>query len=98
MYKLLPRSKLVIEKGATGFYKETSIQHLFAYNVGAHDATIDLSKIALGDAPTELDSYKLSKVKYTYKDNKWDDGSSTGVETEVLADVNALKAETFKEE
>ena len=66
--------------GALKPYKLTSAQHLFAYNVGAHEVTVDWSKIPLKDSPAALDVYKLEKAKYIYKDNKWEASELSQVE------------------
>ena len=49
----------------------TSIEHLFAYNVEATNITIDWSKITLGEAPSELERYKLAKNIYYWNGTNW---------------------------
>ena len=49
----------------------SAVQHLFAYNTGANNITIDWSTISLGDAPTQLDEYKLNNSIYTFVNGSW---------------------------
>ena len=49
----------------------SAVQHLFAYNTGANNITVDWSTISLGDAPAQLDEYKLNKATYTFTNGTW---------------------------
>ena len=49
----------------------SAVQHLFAYNIGANNITVDWSTISLGDAPAQLDEYKLNRATYTFTNGTW---------------------------